>query len=255
MNSKKITEELMELCAKNGVKCLYAVESGSRAWGFASPDSDYDIRFIYVRPQIDYLRIDRPRDVIEYMGKDDLDFVGWDATKAIKLIAKSNPSIIEWLNTKDVYYKIESAYRLLQNLSKDYFSSYRLAMHYISLAKSHDVKYIENHEMVAPKKSLYALRALLSVRYVLKHNKPAPVLFADLLPVSGLERALNSAITDLLNIKSQTNEKQSIARVKILDNFIARELDTLGTISQSKDIGDYKQNDALDKAFTELISM
>lgn len=64
---ERIIELLHSIEAEHGVKVLYACESGSRAWGFASPDSDYDVRFVYVRPLEDYLSLVPVRDVIEKM--------------------------------------------------------------------------------------------------------------------------------------------------------------------------------------------
>lgn len=75
---KVIVEELKEIEARENVRILHAVESGSRAWGFASPDSDYDVRFIYVRPREFYLKLERTRDVLEYHINDLLDINGWD---------------------------------------------------------------------------------------------------------------------------------------------------------------------------------
>ena len=73
-----IINRLQELEAENNVKILYACESGSRAWGFPSATSDYDVRFIYLRPVEWYLSIEQKRDVIEYPVENDLDISGWD---------------------------------------------------------------------------------------------------------------------------------------------------------------------------------
>src|SRR5262245_45585236 len=126
MDKNEITSRLMELCQQEGVKCLYAVESGSRAWGFASPDSDYDVRFVYIRPKDDYLKIDRPRGVIEYMGEDGLlDMAGWDTTKTLKLLKKSNPSAVEWLSSQEIYFKHDQAFQVLNKAMLAYFDQYR----------------------------------------------------------------------------------------------------------------------------------
>ena len=93
---KEILEQLDEIEKKEGVRILLAVESGSRAWGFASPDSDYDVRFVYVRPETDYLRIDETRDVIEWQLDEVLDINGWDLKKALRQFAKGNATLFEW---------------------------------------------------------------------------------------------------------------------------------------------------------------
>ena len=91
-----IEEQLKEIEEKENVKIIYCVESGSRAWGFASPDSDYDVRFIYVRNKEDYLKLNKNRDVIEWRLDDVLDINGWDIQKALRLLYKSNPTLFEW---------------------------------------------------------------------------------------------------------------------------------------------------------------
>lgn len=99
----EIAQKISEIEAKENVTVLYAAESGSRAWGFESPDSDYDVRFIYARPLEWYLSVSDRRDVLEYPISDDLDINGWDLRKALRLLAKSNPHLIEWLWSPFVY--------------------------------------------------------------------------------------------------------------------------------------------------------
>src|SRR5690606_13894549 len=109
MIDEAVREEIMRRIRdaeqEHGVRVLYAVESGSRAWGFASPNSDYDVRFIYVHPHDWYLSVDLEdkRDVIEYEIVDDIDINGWDLRKALKLFWKSNPSFVEWMQSPIVY--------------------------------------------------------------------------------------------------------------------------------------------------------
>lgn len=98
-----INEELDKIERKEGVRILHAVESGSRAWGFASPDSDYDVRFVYVRPKEDYLRLDEPKDVIEWQLDEVLDINGWDLKKALRQFAKGNVTLFEWSESPIVY--------------------------------------------------------------------------------------------------------------------------------------------------------
>ena len=98
-----IKSKLKEIEEKENIKILHCVESGSRAWGFASPDSDYDVRFIYVRPKEFYLRLDKTRDVIEWQLDDTLDINGWDLSKALSLLYKSNPTLFEWNSSPIVY--------------------------------------------------------------------------------------------------------------------------------------------------------
>ena len=108
---KLICSKLHEIEKENNVKILLAVESGSRAWGFASPDSDYDVRFIYVRPKEDYLRLENVRDVIELPIDDVLDINGWDLQKTLRLLYKSNPTLFEWFSSPIVYLETDFADR------------------------------------------------------------------------------------------------------------------------------------------------
>lgn len=105
---KEIKQKLLEIEEKENVKVLHAVESGSRAWGFASPDSDYDVRFIYVRRKEDYLRINEPRDVIEWQLDELLDINGWDLKKALIQFHRGNATLFEWTNSPIVYKTTES---------------------------------------------------------------------------------------------------------------------------------------------------
>ena len=117
-----IRKKLKEIEQREGCRILLAVESGSRAWGFASPDSDYDVRFIYVRPKESYLKLNRARDVIELSINDDLDINGWDVDKTLKLLHKSNPTVFEWFSSPIIYRTSEFAERF-KPIMRKYFSS------------------------------------------------------------------------------------------------------------------------------------
>lgn len=100
---KEILKTLNQIEAQHNVKILYACESGSRAWGFPSPDSDYDVRYLYIRPVEAYLKLFPERDVIEGPIDEIKDFVGWDLQKALKLLMKGNAPLIEWVRSPIVY--------------------------------------------------------------------------------------------------------------------------------------------------------
>ena len=132
---KEINDKLNEIEAKEGVRILHAIESGSRAWGFASPDSDYDVRFVYVRPQTDYVRLDEPRDVIEWQLDDVLDINGWDLKKALKMFAKGNATIFEWSNSPIVY-RTTKEWERIREISRQYFSEKTAINQYYGTAKA-----------------------------------------------------------------------------------------------------------------------
>ena len=130
-----IKEKLKEIEERENVKILHCVESGSRAWGFASPDSDYDVRFIYVRPREYYLRLDKTRDVIEWQLDDTLDISGWDLEKALRLLYKSNPTIFEW-NASPIVYKTTEEWKEVSAIINTYFNPKSSLYHYLSTARS-----------------------------------------------------------------------------------------------------------------------
>ena len=116
-----ITAKLAEIEQHENVRIIYAVESGSRAWGFASPDSDYDVRFIYVHSKEFYLKLEKTRDVIEWQLDETLDINGWDLQKTLRLLHKSNPTVFEW-NQSPIVYKITPEWNTIRSKFNDYFS-------------------------------------------------------------------------------------------------------------------------------------
>ena len=137
-----ILKELTQIEKTENVRILMAVESGSRAWGFASPDSDYDVRFIYVRPKDEYLRLEKCRDVIELPLSNELDINGWDLSKTLQLMHKSNPTLFEWFSSPIVYLETDFAARFKSIMGR-YFSSKRGLYHYISMAAGNYREYLK----------------------------------------------------------------------------------------------------------------
>ena len=130
-----IRKKLNEIEAANQVKILYAVESGSRAWGFASPDSDYDVRYVFIRPMEDYLRIDPLPDHIDGPLDEVQDYSGWDVKKALGLLGKSNPSLLEWLHSPIVYAQTPE-WKHFADCADAYFSAERNLYHQYASAHS-----------------------------------------------------------------------------------------------------------------------
>ena len=154
-----IKSKLKEIEEKENIKILHCVESGSRAWGFASPDSDYDVRFIYVRPKEFYLRLDKTRDVIEWQLDDTLDINGWDLSKALSLLYKSNPTLFEW-NSSPIVYKTTKEWEQIATIINKYFVAKSGLYHYLSTAKSNYREYLKG-EIVRLKKYFYVLSLYL----------------------------------------------------------------------------------------------
>ena len=143
----KILNILDEIEKKEKIKILHAVESGSRAWGFESNDSDYDVRFIYVRPLDCYLSIEEKRDVIEYSESNSLDISGWDIKKALQLFNSSNPPLYEWLTSPITYIEKEGFAERLRDLIAIFYSRTSCLYHYLHMAKGNYRNYLKGDKV------------------------------------------------------------------------------------------------------------
>ena len=198
-----IKSKLKEIEEKENIKILHCVESGSRAWGFASPDSDYDVRFIYVRPKEFYLRLDKTRDVIEWQLDDTLDINGWDISKALSLLYKSNPTLFEW-NSSPIVYKTTKEWEQIATIINKYFVAKSGLYHYLSTAKSNYREYLKG-ETVRLKKYFYVLRPLLACKWILAEGTSPPMLFSELMD-KYLDEAIKPDVLKLLDLKINNPE-------------------------------------------------
>lgn len=218
---KEIEQKLLEIEEKEHVKVLHAVESGSRSWGFASPDSDYDVRFIYVRKKEEYLKLNEPKDVIEWQLDEVLDINGWDIKKVLKQFYRSNATLFEWSNSPIVYKTTELWKQIYQEV-KQYFSVKATAYHYYGTANSTYCQYLQD-DMVKYKKYFYALRPLLAGKYIQSHQCPPPVLFEELMKMD-IPGDLRIGIEQLLALKKRSDESILGEQIPVVRDFIADEL-------------------------------
>ncbi|MCR4839164.1 MAG: nucleotidyltransferase domain-containing protein [Eubacterium sp.] len=246
----EIREKLDEIERKEGVRILHAVESGSRAWGFASPDSDYDVRFVYVRPKIDYLRLDELRDVIEWQLDEVLDINGWDLRKALCQFAKGNATLFEWSGSPIVYRTTEEWSRI-KEISKQFFSEKAAVYHYYGTANSTLQGYLTG-ERVRYKKYFYALRPLLAARYIEEYHVAPPVLFDDLLKME-LPENLRKALDELLEAKKRTTEAEENPQIPVIREFIERETERQKQIAENLEDDHNKDWTALNRLFAEIL--
>jgi predicted nucleotidyltransferase len=181
----------------NSIKILYAVESGSRGWGFASKDSDYDARFIYIRPIEWYLSIEDKKDYIEHPIDDLLDINGWDLKKALQLYKKSNPPLMEWLSSPIIYMENYSLAQKMRELLGNFFSPVPAIYHYLHIARK---KYEEviSTDQVRIKRYFYILRPLLACMWIEKNNTMPPMEFSRLMEDQKLDQCLIDEINKLL---------------------------------------------------------
>ena len=227
---KLIVSKLHEIEQMEKVRILLAVESGSRAWGFASPDSDYDVRFIYIRDKEDYLRLNTMRDVIELPVDEVLDINGWDLQKTLRLLYKSNSTLFEWFSSPIVYMESDFA-DLFRRVMNDYFSSKRSLYHYISMAEGNYREYLKGG-MVKAKKYFYVLRPVLACRWVLEKQTPPPMLFSELMKEE-LPEVLMSDINRLLELKMKSPEIKMIPRIDRINAYLDESIADIKSIVQS----------------------
>lgn len=214
---KWIQEKLREIELRENCRILLAVESGSRAWGFASPDSDYDVRFIYVRPREYYLKLERVRDVIELPVNADLDINGWDVNKTLRLLHKSNPTVFEWFSSPIVYRTTPFAENFKPVMQK-YFSSKSGLWHYLQMAEGNYREYLRG-DRVKAKKYFYVLRPILACRWILEKGTPPPMLFSQLME-SQLTDDLADTVLKLLDLKMHSPEFKMIPRIDVLNAYL-----------------------------------
>ena len=220
-----IEKKLVEIEAKEHVRVLHCVESGSRAWGFASPDSDYDVRFIYVRRVEDYLRLEKTRDVIEWQLDDTLDINGWDLQKALRLLHKSNPTLFEWNSSPIVYLTTEDWQRLSATIN-EYFLEKAGLYHYLSTAKKNYREYLKG-ETVRLKKYFYVLRPLLACRWIMAEETPPPMLFSELMD-KYLDEEVKPDVQELLRLKMETQELGEGKRMDRINEYLDRGIEEIG---------------------------
>jgi len=241
MIEPEIRKEIMRRLAiaeqEHGVKVLLAVESGSRAWGFASPNSDYDVRFVYARPREWYLSIDleKKRDIIEYDITDDIDLNGWDVRKALQLFRSSNPAFVEWINSPITYMDNGGFAQTCRSLLSSTYSSERGIYHYRSMAKTNYREYLKG-DLVPLKKYFYVLRPLLAVRWLKRYGQAAPIEFHKLLPLLD-DAEILADIHSLLERKKVAQEKQLGPPIKSLNRFIESELERLESFTPNAHLG------------------
>ena len=206
---------------ERGVRILYAAESGSRAWGFASPDSDWDVRAIYVHPRDWYLRIaEKPADTFEAMRPGDIDLSAWELRKALRLFAKSNVPLLEWLGSPIVYLDRDNFGDRLRALVPRFFDPRGAAWHHLAMQRS-ALADLAPDGTIRIKKLCYALRSALSVRWIVARASMPPVPFPELFAASDLDPDARAAIDDILAAKRDASERDRTTLPPLLSALFA----------------------------------
>lgn len=249
-----IMDELSLIEENHDVKILFAIESGSRAWGFPSPDSDYDTRFVYARRPDWYLSIMPGRDVIELPIDDLLDINGWDIKKALALLLKPNPVMLEWLSSPIRYIWDNEVCSKLVTFSQDVSHASACIYHYRNLASKLWDQQVEGRDEINLKKYLYILRPAMVLRWIRYHPAIVPPMnFQVLMKGANLKPEVELKIDTLLARKSKAKEIGLSPRWPVLDTFIKEQLAWANNHAKNfKSEKDNKLPDA-DSLFREII--
>lgn len=220
LNKRKvILAKIRELEKIYLIHVLWCVESGSRAWGFASKDSDWDVRFVYVHRPEWYVRVEEQRDVIEVMDEaENLDMMGWELRKALRLFKQSNPSLLEWINSPIIYYQDPLFIYWMHRLEPALYNSIKNVHHYLNMATKHNDKYLQKKGFTL-KKYLYFLRGLLAVKFIMAYRFAPPVEFETLLLFSPMDSGVREAILGIVRTKREGKEHDEMVVPDVLQEY------------------------------------
>jgi len=229
-----ILRRLREIEGKHAVRIVYACESGSRAWGFPSRDSDYDVRFLYLRPRDWYLSIRRGRDVIEEPILDEYDINGWDLKKALGLLYKSNPPLFEWLGSPIVYLERTSVPEDLRGIAPRFYSRRNCLAHYFHMAENNLRAYLRG-DTVRTKKYFYVLRPVLAMQWIERGLGVVPTDFRVLVRRLVKDPVLLRDINSLMREKRSGAELRSGPRIESISSFIESEIERFGAQARRRE--------------------
>ncbi|WP_019913352.1 nucleotidyltransferase domain-containing protein [Paenibacillus sp. HW567] len=250
---ESIRRQLRAIESEENVRILYACESGSRAWGFPSKDSDYDVRFLLVRRPEAYLSIFEQRDVIERPISDMLDINGWDLKKGLQLFRKSNPPLLEWLQSPIRYEENYTVAERIRSLSPLGFSPKSCVYHYLYMARGNYRTYLQGSE-VKIKKYFYVLRPLLACAWIEKYQEVPPLEFttlvSDLIP-EGTE--LRETVERLLVRKMSGDELNLEPRLEIINSYLEQRISHFETVAAQFNQGSGSPDEALDELFRSAL--
>lgn len=245
-----IRQKLAEIEKRENIKIIHCVESGSRAWGFASPDSDYDVRFIYARPLEYYLRLEKTRDVIEWQLDETLDINGWDIQKALRLLQNSNPTLFEWNNSPIVYLTTDK-WKIVSEVIDGYFKSKAGLYHYLSTAKKNYREYLKG-DTVKLKKYFYVLRPLLACKWIMEFSSPPPMPFVELKD-RYLDGELLLAVDSLLDVKMNAPEKKTGHKIDIINDYLDATMEELDEMIKALPPDKPNGYDKLNEIFLNIV--
>jgi predicted nucleotidyltransferase len=249
---ERIQAELRRIEKEEDVRVLLAVESGSRAWGFASTDSDWDVRFVYLRRPEWYLTVRPGRDVLEYPITTGLDVSGWDFRKALGLFAKSNPPLLEWLRSPILYVESGSAAERLRILASEFYRPRACLHHYLHMAEGNFRSYLQG-ERVRPKKYFYVLRPVLACQWIERRDDFPPIEFERLVEAELQDPELREAVRALLEEKRSGAELDEGPRIPVINTFLEERIAHYREITEDVPRGLAPGFDRLDALFRHAL--
>jgi predicted nucleotidyltransferase len=248
----EIKSELLKLELQHDIKILYAVESGSRAWGFASTDSDWDVRYIYIHRLDWYLKIDDWKDSQEEILPNDIDLSGWELKKALRLFRKSNPPMLEWLRSPIIYLQQFSTADKLRDLTNEFFNPKSCLHHYLHMAEGNYREYLQK-ENVRVKKYFYVLRPILACDWIKQTNTMAPMEFHKLLESQVIDKNVKAKIQNLLTRKIAGEELNEEPKIQVLNDFLEQKIEFYNDYVKSLGQSEKADTTRLDKLFKETV--
>lgn len=248
---EKITQICKRIEEENGVKILFAVENGSRAWRMSSNDSDYDVRFVFAHPIEEYIKIIKPEDVIQLAFDEGgnrvevegslIDLSGFDVIKYVKMLTDSNPTTIEWLMSDIVYFGEQN--KVFKKFAVENFSAISLYHHYKSLCKNNYLKYLKSKNNVTYKRYLYSFRGLINAKWVAHKKSLPPISFPEAIEKSKglIDESILNRLSKIILLKKEGKEKDIIENIKEMDEYIEIFLKDDSEISREKQVVDIKK--------------
>jgi uncharacterized protein len=221
-----IQKHLQRFAAEQDIRILYACETGSRGWGFASPDSDFDIRFVYIYPKTRYLSLHNPGEQITTIfedGNEILDFNGWELRKLLRLLSQGNATPFEWLQSPIHYSEVADFRADLWTLCPQYHAPRANIHHYLGICHNSMKEGIEG-DTINIKKYFYILRPLLAAMWAADRGSIPPMQFAPLLTQIEANKPVFEAVQVLLKQKEAAKEAMRIPLVPVLQDFIETEM-------------------------------
>lgn len=251
---EKINQYLSELESRRQIKILLACETGSRAWGFPSSDSDYDIRLIYMHQKDWYLSLSEKKDTIEMMlENNELDISGWDLRKSLRLLKKSNAAILERIQSPIIYREVPFFCSTMGTLAPLYYSRIATLYHYLGLAQN-TLDDVLNKDTFKLKKLFYVLRSATACRWILSKEVSPPILFITMVEELDFPPTLRRRIYDLIDFKKQTDESYLHKGETELIDFICTMINESKDASHSMPSAQSNNIEPLDHFFIHLLN-